>query len=38
VIHEYQVVDMGIVESMITDGLGDLLTFADQALRRKGGL
>jgi uncharacterized protein YutE (UPF0331/DUF86 family) len=38
VIHEYQVVDMGIVERVITDGLGDLLAFADQVLRRKGGL
>lgn len=38
VIHEYQVVDMGIVESVIADGLGDLLVFADRVLRRNGGL
>jgi uncharacterized protein YutE (UPF0331/DUF86 family) len=38
VIHEYQVVNTGIVESVIADGLGDLLAFAEQVLRRKGGL
>ncbi len=38
VIHEYQVVDIGIVESVITDGLADLLAFADQVLRREGDL
>jgi hypothetical protein len=34
----FEVVDMGIVERVITVGLGDLLAFADQVLRRKGGL
>jgi uncharacterized protein YutE (UPF0331/DUF86 family) len=38
VIHEYQAVDMGIVESVITHGLEDLLAFAGQVLRRNGGL
>ncbi len=35
VIHEYQVVDVGIVEAVIETGLNDLLAFADQILGRE---
>ena len=34
VIHEYQVVDIAIVEAVIETGLNDLLAFADQILGR----
>jgi uncharacterized protein YutE (UPF0331/DUF86 family) len=35
VIHEYQVVDMGIVEAVIATGLDELVAFADTIVGRE---
>ena len=35
VIHEYQVVDMGIVDAVIATGLDDLVAFADTIVGRE---